>query len=181
MSRHDTFTVGTRTALAWIRPASSGSRRSMPTSQAGGHRNHRLERRAGTAQVFMVVGVNHRLVVHRRVNRGNRHVLQAESPRPAGATAARRSWWCTRRWTPGDSSPVRQSWLTPYTMVASTSASLAIGCENSTRAAPRRRGTAGRRPGSGRPRSIPAPGPRPAPPSRCPRAWHCATPSRSRH
>ncbi len=46
--------------------------------QTGGHRDHRLERRTGTAQVLMVVGVDHRLVVHRRVDGGDRHVFQAD-------------------------------------------------------------------------------------------------------
>ncbi len=44
--------------------------------QTGGHRNHRLEGRARTAQVFMVVGIDNRLIVHRRVNGGNGDVFQ---------------------------------------------------------------------------------------------------------
>ena len=46
--------------------------------QTCGHRYDRLERRAGTAKVFVVISVNHRLIVHCRVNGGNRYVLQAE-------------------------------------------------------------------------------------------------------
>ncbi|MNZ77053.1 hypothetical protein D3C78_955780 [compost metagenome] len=48
------------------------------TGQAGRHRDHRLERRAGAAQVLVVVGVDHRLVVHRRVDGGDGHVVQAD-------------------------------------------------------------------------------------------------------
>ncbi|MNT33815.1 hypothetical protein D3C72_1697610 [compost metagenome] len=45
--------------------------------QTSGHRDHRLERRTGAAQVLVVIGIDHRLIVHRRVNRGDRHVFQA--------------------------------------------------------------------------------------------------------
>ena len=46
--------------------------------KAGGHRNHRLERRTGTAQVFMVIGVDHWLVVHGRVNGGDLYIVDAK-------------------------------------------------------------------------------------------------------
>ncbi|MNE19322.1 hypothetical protein D3C80_1123980 [compost metagenome] len=60
---------------------SPGKFRQQPfdaTGKACGHRNHRLERRTGTAQVFVVIGIDDRLIVHRRVDGGDRHVLQAK-------------------------------------------------------------------------------------------------------
>jgi hypothetical protein len=74
----ETFSVGTRIALAWMRPAQLRQQALNATRQAGRHRDDRLHGGTGAAQIVVVITIDQRLVVHHGMQRGQQRLLDAD-------------------------------------------------------------------------------------------------------